>query len=498
MEPRTGQTPVTPAASAALLLVIFAAALTAWPAKVPKVRHAHAPAPAALAAMEITEAPPQQEAAQTMRTPYHKWLTEDVAYIITDEERAAFVKLTSDSERENFIDQFWKRRDPTPDTEENEFREEHYRRIAYANEHFAGSMAGWKTDRGRTYIVYGPPDEIDHHSSGGTDKAYPYQQWRYRYIDGVGTNVIMEFADQDGSGDFRMTKDPAAKQEAAAPQQKWPLYQFDTFTKPIEDEAHRKAAQKWPPHQFDTLNVAPEERAAFLKLTTGQERQNFIDQFWARRGLTAGSSLHNRVFFFAPDSVATTPVVLPAAESDPGRIYFFYVPQPLRPNVRMVRRHWQAVGDNSGEDRIAADAAAPPEPPQRPQEPAKHVEATSRELQEKQDGAAAPPRVLTSAVRQLERGVTDSELKGVRVEQSGPQMVSVFVPFDSSQDNIHVFAEVRTVRGRIIQSFEEDVSGEPSLSRAIPLPAGRYQLQVFLKDMATGAAQHATLDFTVD
>jgi hypothetical protein len=126
------------------------------------------------------------------------------------------------------------------------------------------------------------------------------------------------------------------------------------------------------------------------------------------------------------------------------------------------------------------------------------MEATSRELQEKQDGVAGPPRVLTSAVRQLESGVTGSELKGVRVEQSGSQMVTVFVPFDSSQDTIHVCGEVRPVPGRIIQSFEEDVSGEPSLSKAIPLREGRYQLQVFLKDMVTGAAQHATLDFTAD
>jgi GWxTD domain-containing protein len=507
MESRTRQTPVAPAASAALLLVIFAAALTAWPAKVPKVRHAPAPAP--IAAMAIAEAPPQQAAEQTLPTPYNKWLTEDVAYIITDEERAAFVKLTSDAERENFIDQFWKRRDPTPDTEENEYREEHYRRIAYANEHFAGSIAGWRTDRGRTYIVYGPPDEIDDHSSGGgTDKPYPYQQWRYRYIDGVGTNVIMEFADQDGSGDFHMTKDPAAKQEAAAPRQKWPLYQFDTFTiapeDPIEDEAHRKAG----PYQFDTFTIAPEERAAFLKLTAGQERENFIDRFWARRGSTAGSSRHYRLFFFARDSAATTPVVLPAPESDPGGNYSAYGPHPISPNVRVVRRHVQAVGENavvaskdrdgSGEDRIAKDAAFLRKQQQRPEEVAKHVEAASRELQQKQDEVAAPPQVLTSAVRQWESGVSGSELKGVRVEQSGPQMVSVFVPFDSSQDTIHVFGEVRTVRGRIIQWFESDVSGQLSLSRAIPLPAGRYQLQVVLKNLTTGAAQQCALEFTVD
>src|SRR5215831_16987697 len=83
-----------------------------------------------------------------LETPYRKWLNEDVAYIITDEERAAFKRLQTDEEREQFIEQFWLRRDPTPDTVENEFKEEHYRRIAYANERYASGIPGWKTDRG--------------------------------------------------------------------------------------------------------------------------------------------------------------------------------------------------------------------------------------------------------------------------------------------------------------------------------------------------------------
>src|SRR6185437_10971687 len=63
-----------------------------------------------------------------LETPYRKWLSEDVSYIITDEERAAFKRLQTDEEREQFIEQFWLRRDPTPDTIENEYKEEHYRR----------------------------------------------------------------------------------------------------------------------------------------------------------------------------------------------------------------------------------------------------------------------------------------------------------------------------------------------------------------------------------
>jgi GWxTD domain-containing protein len=157
-----------------------------------------------------------------LETPYKKWLNEDVGYIITDEERKAFKRLSTDDERENFIESFWLRRDPTPDTEENEFKEEHYRRIAYANERFASGIPGWKTDRGRIYIVYGPPDEIDDHSSGGTyDRPYeegggttstfPFIDWTYRYIEGVGSNVKIEFVDTSMSGEFRMTMDPSEK-----------------------------------------------------------------------------------------------------------------------------------------------------------------------------------------------------------------------------------------------------------------------------------------------
>ena len=157
-----------------------------------------------------------------LETPYKKWLNEDVVYIITDEEKTAFKRLATDEEREQFIEQFWLRRDPTPDTEENEFKEEHYRRIAYANDHYASGIPGWKTDRGRIYIVYGPPDEIESHPSGGTyerpmeegggeTSTYPFEQWRYRYLEGIGTNIIIEFVDPTMSGEYHMTMDPSEK-----------------------------------------------------------------------------------------------------------------------------------------------------------------------------------------------------------------------------------------------------------------------------------------------
>jgi GWxTD domain-containing protein len=153
---------------------------------------------------------------------YKKWLNEDVVWIITDEERAAFKQLTNDEERDNFIEAFWQRRDPTPDTEENEYKEEHYRRIAYANEHFAAGIPGWKTDRGRIYIMYGPADEVDSHPSGGTyerpteegggeTSTFPFEDWRYRYIEGIGQEVIIEFVDTCMCGDYHMTIDRSEK-----------------------------------------------------------------------------------------------------------------------------------------------------------------------------------------------------------------------------------------------------------------------------------------------
>jgi GWxTD domain-containing protein len=154
--------------------------------------------------------------------PWKKWMDEDVRYIITDEEKQSFKRLKTDEERQQFVEQFWLRRDPTPDTEENEYKEEHYRRIAYANDHYASGIPGWKTDRGMIYIKYGPADEIDSHPSGGSyerpieegggeTSTFPFEDWRYRYLEGVGTNVIIEFVDTTMSGEYHISLDPEEK-----------------------------------------------------------------------------------------------------------------------------------------------------------------------------------------------------------------------------------------------------------------------------------------------
>jgi GWxTD domain-containing protein len=153
---------------------------------------------------------------------YKKWLDQDVRWVISDEERAAFRQLSNDEERDQFIEQFWLRRDPTPDTVENEYKEEHYRRIAYANEHFAAGIPGWKTDRGRIYVMYGKPDEIETHPAGGlyqrtpdegggTTSTYPFERWRYRYLEGIGQEVNLEFVDTCMCNDYHLTMDASEK-----------------------------------------------------------------------------------------------------------------------------------------------------------------------------------------------------------------------------------------------------------------------------------------------
>jgi len=153
---------------------------------------------------------------------YNKWLNEDVLYIISPEEKAVFKQLKTDEEKEQFIEHFWERRNPDPHSGDNSYKEEHYQRLAYANEHFASGVPGWKTDRGRVWIMYGKPDEIESHPSGGSyqreiyegggeTSTYPFERWRYRHIDGIGDDVEIEFVDTTMSGEYHISMDPDEK-----------------------------------------------------------------------------------------------------------------------------------------------------------------------------------------------------------------------------------------------------------------------------------------------
>jgi GWxTD domain-containing protein len=186
------------AGAAVLAAVIFfataAVSLAAWQSDAPKK----------------TSSATQEHVDASARSSYSKWLDEDVVYIIDDAERAAFQNLTTNPERDEFIAQFWQRRNPTPGSPQNKFKEEHYRRIAYANKRFRteSGAPGWRTDRGHMYIVYGPPDEIDDHAKG-QQKAFATDGWLYHHIDGIGDNVSFTFVDRSGAGDFHLAPESA-------------------------------------------------------------------------------------------------------------------------------------------------------------------------------------------------------------------------------------------------------------------------------------------------
>ena len=184
----------TPLWAAVILVTTAVVALAAWPLEPPRQ----------------SSAAEQQPVGRAETSPYHQWLTQDVVYIISARERDAFQKLTTDEEREKFIEQFWERRNPKPGSAENEFKVEYYRRIAYANKHFASAKPGWQTDRGHMYIVLGPPDEIDSHV--GT-KPYPFEEWMYRHVERMGNNVAVKFVDRAGTGDYQLV----------SPHWKWPV-----------------------------------------------------------------------------------------------------------------------------------------------------------------------------------------------------------------------------------------------------------------------------------
>ena len=141
----------------------------------------------------------QPENAQ-LNPEYRKWLSEDVRWIITDQERKSFAGLKNDEDRDHFVAAFWERRNPTPGSQPNPFKEEHYRRLAFANNHFAASAPGSMTDRGRVYIVYGPPDSIQMQAS----TTYPQQVWVYRHMQGKTDEVQLKFVDRCQCGDYRL------------------------------------------------------------------------------------------------------------------------------------------------------------------------------------------------------------------------------------------------------------------------------------------------------
>ena len=197
---------------------------------------------------------------------HRDWIEDEVPYIITPEERAAWTQLSNDEERDKFIEAFWLRRDPTPDTPENEYKDEHYRRIQYANERFGAGIPGWKTDRGRIYILHGPPDEIESHPSGGTydrsaqegggtTSTFPFERWRYRDLEDVGQEVVIEFVDTCMCGDYHMTMDPTEKDALAhTPMGQPPISRFTDNARKFEDLQRFFDVNRAPKVRFKDLS----------------------------------------------------------------------------------------------------------------------------------------------------------------------------------------------------------------------------------------------------
>ncbi|HWW96674.1 MAG TPA: GWxTD domain-containing protein [Edaphobacter sp.] len=215
----------------------------------------------------------QKNLRQELKGVYKKWVDEDVRWIITDQEMQAFKSLGNDEERDQFIENFWLRRNPNPDSPENEFREEHYARIAYANEHFAAGKPGWRTDRGHIYIAFGKPDNIDSHPSGGSydrpmeegggnTSTFPFEIWHYRYLEGIGDNIDIEFVDSCMCGDYHMTIDRSEKDALKhTPGAGQTLYeqtgqakQADRFSGGLEQLGAGPMSQQNQSKQFDRLD----------------------------------------------------------------------------------------------------------------------------------------------------------------------------------------------------------------------------------------------------
>lgn len=223
----------------------------------------------------------QRQLRSELKGTYKKWLDEDVRWIITDQEEKAFKSLGNDEERDSFIENFWLRRNPNPESPENEFREEHYRRIAYANEHYAAGKPGWKTDRGHIYIAFGKPDSIDAHPSGGTyerpmeegggeTSTFPFEVWHYRYIEGIGDNIDIEFVDSCQCGDYHMTLDRSEKDALLhVPGAGLTMYEqmgqskkADRFTGGLENLGGGPGTQSRSTKQFDRLEQYAKLQAA--------------------------------------------------------------------------------------------------------------------------------------------------------------------------------------------------------------------------------------------
>ena len=312
--PKTAIGVWTPLFAAAILIITAAVTLAAWPVK-----------PA-----QQNPSATQRQKSRAEASSYVNWPSQEVAYIITDKERAAFKKLTTDEEREKFIEQFWERRNPNPGSSVNRFKEGYYSRVALANKVFACDKPGWRTDRGYVLITYGPPDRIWSGIYGPAPALHvPYgiEVWTYRHVPGVGDNLSVQFMDTTGKGDYGLRggqSDEVVRKPGEAQSRK----DGDNLARPAKARAETSAYDRWLNEEVVYI-VTDQERAAFKKLTTDEEREKFIEQFWERRNPNPGSpenafkEEHYRRIAWANEHFASDK---PGWKSDRGHLYIIYGP----------------------------------------------------------------------------------------------------------------------------------------------------------------------------
>ena len=266
---------------------------------------------------------------------YKKWMDEEVVYIISENERDVFRSLRTDAERENFIKMFWRRRDPTPETPINEFREEHYRRIAFANDTYFEGKAGWRSDRGRVYIMFGPPDFFETNPGGGRGfllgnnaptAEFPSEVWTYREIPGLKlqeSRVDFTFVNYYAAGSYQLTDNPAlanALRNISVPARYAGYNDYpgdnNRFT-PAEIAGRSQEAFKQPLQQLQLMAELTKSRGEVLEELERSSRQRRLKGIVeSKASVSALAVVSKQSFLLGSNGMTYVPMVLEVPGKD--------------------------------------------------------------------------------------------------------------------------------------------------------------------------------------
>jgi len=279
---------------------------------------------------------PQKEGkAPALAERFRKWLNEEVVYIVSENERDVFRSLRTDAERDNFIKMFWKRRDPTPETPVNEFREEHYRRIAFANDTYFEGKVGWRSDRGRVYIMFGPPDFFETNPGGGRGflfgaqaptAEFPSEVWTYREIPGLKTQesrVDFTFVNYYGAGSYQLTDNPAlanALRNVSLPARYAGYNDYPSdgaFKSPTEVAQMSQKAYQRPLQQLQMMAELTKSRGEVLEELERSSRQRKLKGIVESKASLSGLALSSKESYLrGADGLTYVPMVLEVAAKD--------------------------------------------------------------------------------------------------------------------------------------------------------------------------------------